>query len=168
MSQVLQCIWPPARGVLIDFELFVVGDGNPHAIPICVFPSTHFSLKPVDIPSFLCCCNANLSAPLKKKETGGGGGITQSEGHSTALRINHVHCIQWTEILSCAQLRKWEWEHKPIICVFPSNKSHLDWKRDGEKRDRRIVLHLQYVSELVAMQQDWESVEEGDGKLGTV
>lgn len=30
-----------------------------------------------------------------------------------------------------------------------------------EKRDRQIVLHLQYVSELVAMQQDWESVEVG-------
>ena len=33
---------------------------------LCVFPSAHFSLKPVDIPSFLCCCNANLSAPLKR------------------------------------------------------------------------------------------------------
>lgn len=36
------------------------------AIPISVFLSTNFSLKPVDIPSFLCCFNANLSAPLKR------------------------------------------------------------------------------------------------------
>lgn len=34
-------------------------------------------------------------------------------------------------------------------------------ERGVEKRDRQIVLHLQYVSELVAMQQDWESVEVG-------
>lgn len=55
------------------------------------------------------------------------------------------------------------------VCVFfpLSNRSHLGWKNRRE-RDIQIVLHPQYVFELVAMQQDWESVEEGDGKMGTV
>lgn len=43
----------------------------------------------------------------------------------------------------------------------------MGWKNRRE-RDIQIVLHPQYVFELVAMQQDWESVEEGDGKMGTV
>lgn len=56
------------------------------------------------------------------------------------------------------------------VRVFPlSNRSYLGWKNRREReRDIQIVLHPQYVFELVAMQQDWESVEEGDGKMGTV
>lgn len=53
-----------------------------------------------------------------------------------------------------------------MICVF-FPISHVCTERErGEKRDRQIVLHLQYVSELVAMQQDWESVEEGGWEDG--
>lgn len=56
-----------------------------------------------------------------------------------------------------------------MICDFFPKKVTFGLKeKAGEKRDRQIVLHLQYVSELVAMQQDWEPVEEGDGKVGTV
>lgn len=56
---------------------------------------------------------------------------------------------------------------------FLSNKSNLlgESDREGEReresrRDRQIVLHLQYASELVAMQQDWESVEVGGWEDG--
>lgn len=35
-----------------------------------------------------------------------------------------------------------------------------------ERKDGQIVLHLQYVSGLVAMQQHWESVEEGGWEDG--
>lgn len=68
--------------------------------------------------------------------------------------------MQWTEILISPHLKK-------LGDAFPSVGARLDWKR-GEEGDTQIVLHPQYVSELVAMQQDWESVEEGDGKKGTV
>lgn len=53
------------------------------------------------------------------------------------------------------------------VC-FPFQQVAVELKESGgrEKRDRQIVLHLQYVSELVAMQQDWESVEVGGWEDG--
>lgn len=95
VSQVLQDTgeWRAGRLRTLD-----VGDGNTTCIShLCVSPPTHFSLKPVDIPSFLCCCNANLSAPLKRgrQEKGGWGGTERErerEEKSTALRIN---AVQW-------------------------------------------------------------------------
>lgn len=90
VSQVLQDTgeWRAGRLRTLD-----VGDRNTTCIShLCVSPPTHFSLKPVDIPSFLCCCNANLSAPLKRgrQEKGGWGAQREREEKSTALRINAV------------------------------------------------------------------------------
>lgn len=47
----------------------------------------------------------------------------------------------------------------PRVCA-PVSQICAEKERGG-KRDGQIVLRLQYVSELVAMQQDWESVEVG-------
>lgn len=60
--------------------------------PISVFSSARVSVKPVDIPGFLCCSNANLSAPLKRGRQEEEEGGTQ---RITALRINTTLCEQW-------------------------------------------------------------------------
>lgn len=57
---------PVAPGVSTGGEPQMSEMETLHAILISVFSWTHFSLKPVDIPSLFCCCNANLSAPLKR------------------------------------------------------------------------------------------------------
>lgn len=147
------------------------GDGRMPQSTLC-FPSIHFSLKPADIPSFLCCCNANLSAPFKS-------GRWEEEGGTeriTAVWINAVlhmqrdrnkeiceHVCNYALFTTTRQ----RWQRQLGDVCFHSSKSQLNWKRGGrEKRDRQIVLHLQYVSELVAMQQDWESVEVGGWEDG--
>lgn len=60
--------------------------------PFSVFSSARGSVKPVDIPGFLCCSNANLSAPLKRGRQEEEEGGTQ---RITALRINTTGCKQW-------------------------------------------------------------------------
>lgn len=150
-----------------------------------MFSSARFSVKPVDIPAFLCCCNANLSAPLKRGRQEEEEGGTQ---RITALRINTTQCKQrktqkknMCTICNYTLFRLTEGETQTEgsnsaicvsagvrvcvracvrVCFSPVSQICTERERGG-KRDRQIVLHLQYVSELVAMQQDWESVEVG-------
>lgn len=112
-----------ARSALTGGELQMPEMETRHAIPISVFSWTRFSLKPVDIPSLLCCHNANLSAPLKRgrREEEGEEEGRNRENHSTALRINVVHHMQRTQTPSCAQFaitphlewKKWKCERQP-------------------------------------------------------
>lgn len=94
---------PPAPRCQHRWQTLDLGedDGRVPQPSLC-FPSFHFSLKPADIPSLLCCCNANLLAPFKRgrwEEEGGQRGSQQFESTPSSTRSQtetrkYVHNLQ--------------------------------------------------------------------------